>query len=441
MQIIASILLILYNFISLLYFKKHFSERYNHWFYYVLAITINLGCSYIADLVNLHQIGVLIIMASFMLELRLLFKMDFLRVLHGGSAYIIILFACRGIIASVFSIILKKSINDVLQQEFYYYIIMSIALVVAIAFLMLVKNVIAPDNRIKPSFSDTKEMKAIVCYQVAILIYLLILNQGRFFDINALWFSTHYLASFLIAIGLLSFIWNTIVRVTELLEYELITKRLQEQLDRQISHYISYKKLTESYRIFKHDYQDMMTMLKILIKNNENEKAVNLLDEIHDKMQKNVQIHKTYSDNVLLDAILQDTANICEEYNIRFNATIHLPVIIGLKDIDVVRICSNVINNAIEACHKIPDAYDKFININGSVNQDWSFIEIANSFSGELIYKDGELVTTKASKDFHGFGILIIRQIIEDIGGMILIEVDQEKKIFILKLHIPRREK
>lgn len=92
--------------------------------------------------------------------------------------------------------------------------------------------------------------------------------------------------------------------MSELLEYELHTKRLQEQLDRQVSHYKSYKKFTESYRIFKHDYKDMMSTVKTLIKNKENEKAVNLLDEIHDTMQKNVQMHKTYSDNVLLDAIL-----------------------------------------------------------------------------------------------------------------------------------------
>lgn len=125
-------------------------------------------------------------MTSFMLELKLLFKMDFLRILHGGGAYILIIYSSRGITVSVFSIILQKSVNDVLRQDFYYYIIASIAMVVAIGFLLLVKKTIAPDEKIKPLFPHTRQMKFIVSYQLAILIYIILLNDGRFFDINAL---------------------------------------------------------------------------------------------------------------------------------------------------------------------------------------------------------------------------------------------------------------
>ncbi len=424
----------------LLYFKRHFPEKRKHWFYYIIAIAINLACSYAAYQFNLHRMGVLVIMTSFMLELKLLFKMDLLRILHGVSAYILIIYSSRGIAVSVFSIILQKSVNDLLQQDFYYYIIASIALVGAIGFLLLVKKVIAPDEKIKPLLPDTQQLKFIVFYQLAILIYIILLNNGRFFDINALWFSILYLASCLITIGLLAFIWSTAVQMSELLEYELYTKRLQEQLERQVSHYKSYKKFTESYRIFKHDYKDMMSTVKTLIKNNENEKAVNLLDEIHDTMQKNVQMHKTYSDNVLLDAILQDAANTCEDHNIKFSATLHMSSSMVLSDLDVVRVSTNILNNAIEACDKVPYASDKFIKISGSVNQDWTFIEIANSFSGEIKYRDGELVTTKKDKDYHGFGLTTIKKIIEDVGGMVLIDVNQEKRIFTLKLHIPRNK-
>ncbi len=438
MLIIPLILLIAYNLICLHYFKIHFPAKRKHWIFYFIAVAVCLACSYIVDIFNLHRLGVLLIMTSFMLELKLLFKMDFLRILHGGSAYILIIYSSRGITVSVFSIILQRSINDILEQDFYYYVITSIAMLIAIGFLLFVRKTIAPDKKIKPFFPDTRYLKFIVFYQLAILIYIILLNDGRFFDIDALWFSILYLASFLITMGLLAFIWNSILQITELLEYELYTKRLQEQLERQVSHYKLYKKFTESYRIFKHDYNDMMSILKTLIKNNENEKAVNLLDEIGYTMQKNVQIHRTYSDNVLLDAILQDAANTCEENNIKFSATLHMPGNMNLSDLDVVRVSTNILNNAIEACNKQPFASHKFIKISGSVNADWSFIEIANSFSGEIEYRDGELVTTKKDKEYHGYGLTSVKKIIEGVGGMVLIDVDPDKRIFILKLHIPR---
>jgi len=377
-------------------------------------------------------------MIPFMLELKLLFKMDLLRILHGGGAYSLVIYSSRGIAVSVFSIILRKSINDLLQIDFYYFIISSIALVIAIGFLLLVKKTIAPDEKIKPSFPNTRQMKFIVSYQFVILIYIILLNYGYFFDISALWFSFLYLASCLLTMGLMSFIWSNTVQLTSLMEYELHTKQLQEQLERQVSHYKSYKRFTESYRIFRHDYNDMMSAVKTLIKSNEKEKAINLINEIHDTMQKNVQMHKTYSNNVLLDAILHDAANTCEDHNIRFSATLPMPSNMVLSDLNVVRISTNIINNAIEACEKVPYASDKFIEISGSVNPDWSLIEIANSFSGEIIYLDGELVTTKKDKDYHGFGLMTVKKIIEDVGGMILIDVNQEKRIFTLKLHIPR---
>jgi hypothetical protein len=430
----ALVLLIAYNLLCLLYFKKHFPAKRQHWIYYVIAILINIACSYTADLLDLHRMGILAIMASFMLELKLLFKMDLLRILHGGGAYILIIYSSRGITVSVFSIILRRSVNDLLQQDFYYYIIASIAFAVAIGFTLLVKKIIAPDEKIKPLFPDTRQMKFIVSYQFAILIYIILLNDGRFSDRNALWFSILYLTSFLITMGLLAFIWSSTVQLSRLLEYELNTKRLQEQLDRQVSHYKSYKKFTESYRIFKHDYNNMMSAVKTY----ENEKAINLLDEIHDTMQKNVQMHKKYSDNVLLDAILQDAANTCEDHNIKFSATLHMSGGMVLSDLNIVLVSNNILNNAIEACEKVPYTSDRFIEINGSVNPDWSFIEISNSFSGEIKYHGGELVTSKKDKDYHGYGLMTVKKIIEDVGGMVLIDVNQEKRIFTVKLHIPR---
>ncbi|MEG6513937.1 GHKL domain-containing protein [Desulforamulus ruminis] len=93
-------------------------------------------------------------------------------------------------------------------------------------------------------------------------------------------------------------------------------------------------------------------------------------------------------------------------------------------------------NNAIEACNKVSGP-EPFIEITSSGNPDWATIEVSNSFN-ELLWKDGELETTKESKDFHGFGLRIIKETIEGLGGLIFIEADQEKRIFKIKLCIPK---
>ena len=54
----------------------------------------------------------------------------------------------------------------------------------------------------------------------------------------------------------------------------------------------------------------MMNSMKTLLHNKEYERAIRMFDDIHDTMQQDAQIYKAYSDNVLLDAILQDAANL-----------------------------------------------------------------------------------------------------------------------------------
>jgi sensor histidine kinase regulating citrate/malate metabolism len=138
-----------------------------------------------------------------------------------------------------------------------------------------------------------------------------------------------------------------------------------------------------------------------------------------------------------LDAILQDAANISEESGIRFSAVAHLPESISLAELDMVRVFSNVIDNAIEACNKVSGS-ERFIEITSSGNKDWAIIVISNSFNGELLWKDGVLKTTKKSTDFHGLGLRIVRETIEGLGGLMFVDTDQDNRIFIMKLCIPK---
>jgi len=180
----------------------------------------------------------------------------------------------------------------------------------------------------------------------------------------------------------------------------------------------------------------MMTSVKTLLRNQEYDKAVRMLDEIHDTMQRDVLAQKTYSDNVILDAILQDAANSCEEKGIRFSAVAHLPDNI-MTELDIVRVFSNILDNAIEACNKLSGA-DRFIEITSDSNGDWINIEISNSFNGELKMVNDMPETTKEDKDLHGLGLRTVTEVIEGLGGLVLIEPDQAGKIFRTRLCIPK---
>lgn len=437
MQLLGLTSLILYGVFILYYFRLMFPAKRKHWLYYAGAVAINVGVTIPSYLFLDHRFVVYLMMGSVMLAFWLLFHGNRVQVLYAGSIYMFSLYSSRGIIFSIYSMVLHISIKDVLQHELYYETIFALAVLLSILTSLFIRKVILPDEKARHLLHNRGQLKFVVIYLIFELVFLTLINDGWYHDeVRQSWFSSLYLGSCVISKLWLMFVFNHTSKVTESLEYELHTRKLQEQLSRQMRHYQSYQKYTESFREFRHDYVKLMTSVKTLMRNREYEKAARMLNEIHDTMQRDVLVHKTYSDNVILDAILQDAANSCEEKNIRFSAVTHLPENI-MTALDVVRVFSNIIDNAIDACNKLSGS-DRYIEITSDANDDWINIEVSNSFNGELKMVNEMPETTKEDKDFHGLGLRIVTETIEGLGGLVFIEPDQVKKIFRIRLCIPK---
>jgi two-component system sensor histidine kinase AgrC len=63
---------------------------------------------------------------------------------------------------------------------------------------------------------------------------------------------------------------------------------------------------------------------------------------------------------------------------------------------------------------------------------------IIDRINGELSISGGEPATTKEDKEIHGFGMRIIKETVEGLGGLVIMDPDQEKRIFKIRICIPR---
>lgn len=438
MQILGLIALIFYNIFILLHFKKTFSLKTKHWATYILALAINFSVTILYYFFWENPFGIYFMMGSMIISFFLIFKGNYVQLLYAGSIYMFSLYSSRGIIMSIYSIVLDLNIKDIVKNHSYYDSIFSFSVFLSIIFYLFINKMILPQNKAKSLFNNKSQLKFVVIYLTLQLIFLTLINDGRYHDdINKSWLSSLYLGSCIISKIWLMFVFNHTSKVSELLEYELNTSKLQEQLYRQVRHYQSYKKFTESYRVFRHEHEKFITSAKILLRNQEYQKVSQLLDSIHDTMQNEVLIHKKYSDNVLLDAIFQDAANICEDKKIKYSVHVHIPPKVSIDNIKIINIFSNLVDNAIEACSKLLNQ-DCFIDIKSSSTNEWIVIEFSNSFDGKLAINNGIIESTKTDKDYHGFGLRIVRKTIEELGGLFFLEPDQINRIFKVRLCIPK---
>lgn len=385
---------------------------------------------------NLYRTGLFLLLGTAMLACRLSFDASALQAFYFSTFYVLSIYSSRGILAAAFSLLKRESIHTVFQNPLHYSLILLFAAFFSILILLLRSSQTSLDNK-RELLRSPAQVKFVSVIRFILLIYMMLVDDGRYHGVSFLWFSTMYLLSFALVKILMLFVENHALRASALLSSERNTRQLEQQLARQMRHYQTYQKYVGAFRTLQHDFQHLMTPVRALIRGNEAAKACSLLDEMDAELKKCSVLEHTFSDHIIADAILLDAAEQCEALQIRFQAAMPLPKSVSMADLDLVRLFTNVINNAVEACCKVP-VPQRFFQINSACIEGWITIEAVNSYDG-LVSSRGEAPpTSKPDRALHGQGLGIVRRIVEAQGGVLLIEADPVKKRFALQIHLPQ---
>lgn len=114
------------------------------------------------------------------------------------------------------------------------------------------------------------------------------------------------------------------------------------------------------------------------------------------------------------DVIVSDAQRRCLASGVRFEASFHFPASGAYDAFDVGIILQNLLQNALEACEKVP-AGERFIELAGRQRGRFFLIEVRNACAGEVSFApDGLPVTTKTEDvPLHGVGLSNVRRAAE----------------------------
>lgn len=127
------------------------------------------------------------------------------------------------------------------------------------------------------------------------------------------------------------------------------------------------------------------------------------------------------TDNEMLNTILTEKGLICHNKRIRLTCTAGGGNFERISVIDLYTMLSNAIDNAIECVEQYEDDEKKIISVHISRVGAMNCIMIENYFDGELNYQNGQLMTSKADRDYHGFGVRSIQMLAKKYKGDIRI--------------------
>ena len=95
-----------------------------------------------------------------------------------------------------------------------------------------------------------------------------------------------------------------------------------------------------------------------------------------------------------------------------------IPEALTIPGAELCAVLGNLMDNAIEACRRLPEGTPRRITVRGRVNGGFLVLRVQNPVSGE----ENNIPVGGALLDSHGWGLSIVRQIAERRGGRLTTE-------------------
>lgn len=183
-------------------------------------------------------------------------------------------------------------------------------------------------------------------------------------------------------------------------------------LSMQQARYDNLRTAIEETRHARHDLRHHFNHLAAMAENGELDKIKSYLSAAQGKLP-SLEMH--FSDNRAVDSVIGHYCAAAQRDGIPFAARIDLPEVLGMDEMDVCLVLSNLLENALEASMRLPSEKRR-ISMEAYLHGDrLLLICVENTFGGQIKEKNGVFRSSK--RKGNGVGIQSVRRIAEKNGG------------------------
>ena len=186
------------------------------------------------------------------------------------------------------------------------------------------------------------------------------------------------------------------------------SENYKRQLQLQIAQFEKMERIMEDVRIFRHDFPKKMRPLIASLDEDRPQEARKIAEQFSDFA---VRVGDRFqTGNYRLDTVLSFEQQLAERDGIVIDVSFETAFPAeGIDPDDIYTIFPNALDNAIEACRKLPDGERKIV-FRSRMDVQTVFVTIRNPVTGEIKTKNGVPQTNKADKAAHGYGFRSIRR-------------------------------
>ncbi|MEH6949197.1 ATP-binding protein [Bacillus sp. JJ634] len=243
------------------------------------------------------------------------------------------------------------------------------------------------------------------------------------------------------------FVFNGLFVVILLIAFLIMHRWYRNELqtkvgDTEETYHWEFQSLLASVRSLRHDFSNHVQVIHGLLKLGESEKALDyisaLAKEIHSITSMNLNVN-----NPGLSVLLEVKRLAAQNYNIETEFEIADDSFDRIKTTDLIKLLSNVVDNAIEATSELPEN-ERFMHVACKVCDSKYVFEVSNTGpmitdkNREKIFKSGFSTKKVQEGKVRGQGLFIVKQLVTEYRGDISIQSNINETTVTLRIPIPR---
>lgn len=329
----------------------------------------------------------------------------------------------------VFSMISEVAANSVLmgirsiyksetfESDMYLYAVMLSKLIKFI--MVLVVLLILKRNAVRADFKDYLCMIIVPFLSIFIIIAVTIESKGTI--VNAGFTTDTAILGILVINFIVYYLLNNIIQANEIKQKQ---SRMETQFMFQEKKYEQTSMSFKSLSGILHDTNKHLIYLRECVVQKDYSEAIEYIDTAINNLSDSYK--RINTGHLVIDALVSNAYNNAEIKNINFRTDIKIDKSkINIERYDLSVVLGNLLDNAIEACIKISNIDDRFIEVNIFTNETTLVINILNSTVGNNLFNKFE--SDKPDKVMHGYGLNNVNLIAEKYGGSFIAERRESK--------------
>lgn len=207
--------------------------------------------------------------------------------------------------------------------------------------------------------------------------------------------------------------------------FELHTRRELDAIKNILQNqYVQYRQSRESIDVINRKYHDLKHQIAVLRAEEDPARRSAFLDQMEEEIQHYEAQNKT--GNSVLDTVLTGKCLYCAKHQIKLTCVADGARLSFMDVMDICTLFGNALDNAIECELSIPDKEKRLIHLEVYTKKDFLVIRCENYCPAPPVFQDGLPMTTKADREYHGYGLKSMRYTAQKYGGTMTVQAKDE---------------